>query len=65
MIVRDKITDGPNERSVNETISGTDAGIPNEALPPGQDLPVAPSDAEVGRIARLLDAPLPEAKDNR
>ena len=50
MAEREKITDGPNERAVNETIAGTAPGIPDEALAPGQELPDPPSDEEVARI---------------
>ena len=35
---REKISSGPNEAAVNETIAGTGPGIPDEALTPGQDL---------------------------
>ena len=57
----DKITDGLNERAVGETIAATGPGIPDEALAPGETLPEPPSDAEVARTARLLDAPVREA----
>ena len=30
---REKISNGPNERAVNETIAGTGPGIPDDALP--------------------------------
>ena len=63
MADREKITDGPNERSVNETIAGTGAGIPDDAVLPGQDLPEPPSDEEVARIAKKLGAPVPRAQD--
>ena len=55
---REKISTGPNEAAVNETIAGTAPGIPDEALTPGQDLPEPPSDEEVARIARKLGAPI-------
>ena len=54
---REKISDGPNERPVNETIAGTGPGIPDDAATPGQDLPEPPSDEEVERIAAKLGAP--------
>ena len=57
---RDKISTGPNDRPLNETIAGTGPGIPDEALAPGEDLPEAPSDEEVERIARKLHAPSAE-----
>ena len=59
---REKITTGPNERSVNESLAGTGPGIPDEALAPGQELPPAPSDEEVERIAAAIGAP--DAKKN-
>jgi hypothetical protein len=54
---REKITTGPNERSVNESLAGTGPGIPDEALAPDESLPEAPSDEEVERAAEALDAP--------
>jgi hypothetical protein len=57
---REKITTGPNERAVNETIAGTGPGIPDEALGPGEELPEPPSEEEVQRIARKLGAPTAE-----
>jgi hypothetical protein len=56
---REKITTGPNERSVNENIAGTAPGIPDDALAPGESLPEPPSDEEVARIAKLLGARVP------
>jgi hypothetical protein len=56
---RTKITNGPNERSVNENIAGTAPGIPDDAMAPGETLPDPPSDEEVARIARKLGAPIP------
>ncbi|WP_114687637.1 hypothetical protein [Sphingomonas aracearum] len=61
-MTREKITDGANERAVDENIAGTAAGIPDDALLPGQDLPEQPSDEEVARTAKKLDAPVPEAE---
>jgi hypothetical protein len=54
---REKITTGPNERSVNESLAGTGPGIPDEALAPGEELPDAPSDEEVESVAAKLGAP--------
>ena len=62
MTAREKITTGPNERAIDETIAGTGPGIPDDALGVGEALPEPPSDAEAARIARLLDAPVPEAR---
>jgi hypothetical protein len=63
MADREKITDGPNERAVSESVAGTAPGIPDEALTPGRDLPDPPSDEEVAEMARKLGANVPEAKD--
>lgn len=57
---REKITTGPNERAVYETIAGTGPGIPDEALAPGEELPDPPSDEEVERAAEALGAPTAE-----
>ena len=57
---REKISTGPNDRSVNETIAGTGPGIPDDALAPGEELPEPPSDEEVERIAKRLHAPSAE-----
>lgn len=54
---REKISTGPNEAPINETIAGTGPGFPDDALGPGQELPPPPSDDEVARIARKLGAP--------
>ena len=59
---REKITTGPNERSVNENIAGTGPGIPDDAVAPGQELPEPPSDEEVARLAKKLGAPVPGAE---
>jgi len=54
---REKISNGPNERAVNENIAGTAPGIPDEAMGPGEELPEQPSEEEVERIAKKLGAP--------
>lgn len=56
-----KITDGPNERARDESIAGAGPGIPDEAAIAGLDRPEPPSDEEVGRVARKIGAPVPEA----
>ncbi len=61
---REKISNGPNESAINETIAGTGPGIPDEAVTPGQDLPEPPSDEEVARIAKKLGAPIAAAADS-
>ena len=53
---RSKISNGPNERSVNENIGGTAPGIPDDTLAPGEELPEPPSDEEVERAAERLGA---------
>ena len=55
---REKITTGANERAVNESIAGTGPGVPDDARGPGEELPEAPSDEEVARIAKKLGAPI-------
>ena len=57
---REKITDGANERAVNENIGGTAPGIPDDALAPGEDLPQPPSAEEEARIRANLGAPCEE-----
>lgn len=57
---REKISDGPNDRAVNETIAGTGPGIPDDALAPGEKLPFPPSDEEVEKAAKKLGAPIGE-----
>jgi hypothetical protein len=56
---REKISTGPNEEPINETIAGTGPGIPDDTLAPGEDMDellAMPSDEEVGRIAEKLGA---------
>jgi hypothetical protein len=57
---REKISNGPNEEAINDTIAGTGPGIPDDALAPGEELPEAPSDEEVERVAEKLHAPVAE-----
>ena len=59
---REKISTGPNEEPINETIAGTGSGIPDDALAPGEELPEPPSDEEVEKAAEALGAPRPEAR---
>ena len=54
---REKISTGPNEEPINESIAGTGPGIPDDALAPGEELPDPPSDEEVENTARKLGAP--------
>jgi hypothetical protein len=58
---REKISTGPNEEPINETIAGTGPGIPDDALAPGEEeLPQPPTDEEVEEAARKLRAPVGE-----
>ncbi len=57
---REKISSGPNDRPLNESLAGTGPGIPDEALAPGEELPEAPSDEEVERVARKLGVSMAE-----
>ena len=57
---REKVSTGPNERAVNETIAGTGPGVPDEGLTTGEKLFEGPSDEEVERIAKKLRAPTAE-----
>lgn len=57
----DEIGGGTNARPLDDTIAGTGAGIPDDALAPGQDLPEPPTDEEVAAAARALGAPIPKA----
>jgi hypothetical protein len=51
---REKISTGPNDRPLNETIAGTGPGIPDEGLLPGKDLPEPPNEEEEKRIRERL-----------
>jgi hypothetical protein len=57
---REKISTGPNEEPINETIAGTGPGIPDDALAPGEELPNAPTDEEVEEAAEALGSPTAE-----
>jgi hypothetical protein len=57
---REKISAGPGEELIHETIAGTGPGIPDDALAPGEELPEPPSDEEVERIAEKLGSPTAE-----
>ena len=51
---REKISNGLNDRPLNESLAGTGPGIPDEALAPGEELLEAPTDKEVEQVARKL-----------
>ena len=58
---REKISTGPNAEALDENIAGTAPGIPDDALATGEEeLPRLPSDEEVEKAARALDAPVAE-----
>jgi hypothetical protein len=58
---REKISTGPNEEPINESIAGTGPGIPDDSLSPGEDeLPEAPTDEEVEEAAKALGSPTAE-----
>jgi hypothetical protein len=58
---REKISTGPNDRPINETIAGTGPGIADDSLAPGEtDIPEAPTDEEVEKIAEKLGSPTAE-----
>jgi len=58
---REKIGTGPNDRPINETIAGTGPGIADDSLAPGEtDIPEAPTDEEVEKIAEKLGSPTAE-----
>ena len=58
---REKISTGPNDQPITETIAGTGPGIADDSLAPGEDeLPEAPTDEEIERIAEKLGAPAEE-----
>lgn len=63
MAEREKISTGPNEEPINETIAGTGPGIPDDALAPGEEeLPKPPNDDEVQEAAAVLNAPITQKK---
>ena len=58
---REKISNGPNDRPIDETIAGTGPGIADDSLAPDeQQIPEAPSDREVEEMAEKLGSPAAE-----
>lgn len=57
---RGKISTGPNDEPINETIAGTGPGIPDDALAPGEELPEPPSDEQVEEVVEELGSPTAE-----
>ena len=56
------IGNGTNARPLNDTVAGTGPGIADDGGTPGDEIPPAPSDEEVARVARKLGAPVPETE---
>ena len=61
---REKISNGPNESPINETIAGTGPGIPDEALVRGEEMPTPPTAEEEKRIRDRLGVPEREEVDS-
>ena len=62
---REKISVGPNDRPINETIAGTGPGIPDEARTPGREAPEPPSDVQIRRMAEQLGAPISDEQNGQ
>lgn len=54
---REKVSNGPDDGTLKETIAGTGPGIPDDALAPGEQLPDPPTDEQVAEAAKKLGAP--------
>ena len=58
---REKISTGPNDRPINETIAGTGPGIADNSLAPGEEeIPAAPPDEQDEEMAEQLGSPTAE-----
>ncbi len=57
---REKISTGPNEEPINETIAGTGPGIADDALAPGEELLRAPTNEEIEKASEALGSPTTE-----
>ena len=58
---REKISTGPNDRPINETIAGTGPGIADDSLAPDEkEIPEAPTDEQVEEAAEQLGSPTAE-----
>ena len=58
---REKISTGPNDRPINETIAGTGPGIADDSLAPDEkEIPKAPTDEEVEEMAEEIGSPTAE-----
>ena len=59
---REKISEGQNDRPLNETIAGSGPVVPDDGLAPGEtELPQPPTDEEVEKVRQKLGAPDVEA----
>ena len=58
---REKMSTGPNDRPIDETIAGTGPGIADDSLAPGEkQIPDAPTDEQVEEMAEELGSPTAE-----
>ena len=58
---REKISTGPNDRPIDETIAGTGPGVADDSLAPGEkQIPDAPADEQVEEMAEELGSPTAE-----
>ena len=58
---REKISTGPNDRPIDETIAGTGPGVADDSLAPGEkQIPDAPTDEQVEEMAEELGSPTAE-----
>jgi hypothetical protein len=58
---REKISTGPNDRPINETIAGTGPGIADDSLAPGEEeISEGPTDEQVEQMAERLRSPTAE-----
>jgi hypothetical protein len=58
---REKISNGRNDRPINETIAGTGPGIADDSLAPGEEqIADAPTDRQVEEMAEKLGSPAAE-----
>ena len=58
---REAISNGPNDRPINESIAGTGPGIADDSLAPGEDaISEGPTDEEVEEMAEKFHSPTAE-----
>lgn len=58
---RKEISSGPNGRPINESIAGTAAGMPDEAISPGEQLPEPPNGEQMKDARQALGVECEEA----